>query len=79
MLVNFCRNNREPPFKAIHHFTNANFCSPQSYVGAKNCKSGELIKQNVTEQHYFAPREAGNLQKFVLVKCVLAADKFCRV
>ena len=21
----------------------------------KNCKSGELIRQNVTEQHYFAP------------------------
>ena len=38
-------------------FSNANFCLPQSFVGAKNCKSGELIRQNVTEQQYFAPRE----------------------
>ena len=52
----------------INHFTNVNFCSPQSFVGAKNWKSGELIRQNVTEQHYFAPREAWNWQKFVLVK-----------
>ena len=51
-----------------NHFTNANFCSPQSSVGAKNCKSSELIRQNVTEQHYFAPTEAWNWQKFVLVK-----------
>ena len=42
----------------IHHFINANFSSPQSSVGAKNCKSSELIIPIVTEQHYFAPREA---------------------
>ena len=40
------------------HFTNASFYSPQSFMGAKNCKSGELIRQNVTEQHYFARTEA---------------------
>ena len=43
----------------IHHFTNASFCSPQFSVGAKNCKSGELIKQNETEQHHFAPSRGG--------------------
>ena len=40
---------------AIFDFTNANFCSPQSSVGAKNCKYAVLIRQNVTAQHYFAP------------------------
>ena len=40
--------------KPIHHFTNVNFCSPQSSVGAL---MGELIRQNVTEQHYFVHSE----------------------
>ena len=53
----------------IHHFTKAIFSSPQSFVGTKNCKCWWWIKKtNVTEQHYFAPREAWNRQKFVLVK-----------
>ena len=39
-------------------FSNANFYLPQSFVGTKNCKSGELIRQSVTKQHYFAPLEA---------------------
>ena len=42
----------------IHHFANVNFCSPQSSVGSKNCKYSELVRQNITEQHYFAPTEA---------------------
>ena len=28
---------------------------PQFFMGAKNCKFGELIRQNVTEQHHFDP------------------------
>ena len=43
----------------IHHFTNANFCSPQSSVGAR---------QNVTEQHYFVPRGGLKLAKICISK-----------
>ena len=48
------------------------FVLPSLLWAVKNYKSGELIKQNVTEQHYFAPREAWNWQKFVLVKWRIA-------
>ena len=54
----------------IHHFTNANFCSPQSPVGAKKLQSGELIRQNVTEQHTILPPE----RKLVLVKWRIAVE-----
>ena len=36
--------------------------------GKNNCKSGVLIGQSEAEQHYFAPREAWNWQKFALEK-----------
>ena len=58
--------NNTQGVKVIHHFSNANFYSLQSIVGTKNCKSSEYIRQNVTELHYFAPREACNWQKFAL-------------
>ena len=38
---------------AIHHLSNANFYTPQFFVGAKNCKSGELIRQNVTGKNLY--------------------------
>ena len=34
-------------------------CLRTSFVGAKNCKSSELIRQNVTKQNCFAPRGTG--------------------
>ena len=44
------------------------FFLPQSFVGVKNCKSSELIRQNVSEQLYVAPREARNWQEFAWEK-----------
>ena len=40
----------------IYRISNANFYSPP----------GELIRQNVTKQNYFAPREAWNWHKIAL-------------
>ena len=40
------------------------FVLPSHLWEQKNCKSDDLVRQNVTEQHYFAPREAWNWQKY---------------
>ena len=41
---------------------------------AKNCKYGELIRPNVTEQHYYTPKEAWNWQNFALEKLRIEAS-----
>ena len=56
------------PKANIHHFTNAKFYSPQSSVGAKNWKSGELIRQNMTKEHNLPQERPETGKKFVLVK-----------